>query len=955
MNTIFYENIEKSILENKNYRKVVYTSKFMQFVYMNIKPLDSIPMEIHNNHDQFIRIESGEGKAIVNNNKYKLYDGIGIIIPAGAKHQIINTSSFDELKLYTIYSPPEHPANLIQSVNPNYYKEKYLKYKEKYLKSKYLINNNDITNPIKESDFCSFILPLANDSTKISKEEPEIYDLEIKCKNDIIPTLAYNSHRITLFNVHNFISVCSDISDNMGRNINKFSNFLNNTASDLLFLTDVVPDYTNLANKIQLNPKIDKIKLKDDILKSNHVKLICNLSTFNYKIITRTPNKTHYLANCIFSKFNLSNTEIHDIGHGKCVIESTINILPNIQIILLLAHFTDDKIGYDINVIKTINIILKSKQKSKYIIFGGDLNFPIREFKHTSTSTRLQDSKIFETDQKNINLLQKIEDELIYLKPDGCDFTNLTKEQITDMFFVSKDFVYDFDIIINIVKSNLSNHYPVLLDFKYIDTKIKMIDSHFKLLFNGILNRTILKNFSENNLYYCNNDVKGYLDYSNQKYRFTHNCIKLIKKGEYLINNHTNINANINQNITIQKFKIILNDFYKNLLSNKLHYIPLINFFIMIITNKKTYLTNCFESVCTLISNPKNFTYDEICKLKLFVEKKDIKKDDSEYKNAEEIFFKYYNVTHNTESSHISIFGFNIINIYYVDSIDKSEYTKIYYSKYSSTKNINIIKPKYDIKKYMMDDLSCIYNSAKLCEKITTDSTLIADNYHFYDDIKSDINQDDLKKMQSYTNGLSTDIKKLFYKYTDKFSNMTQVLTNEQDEKWIFYTDKGNKVLNKDNYELYDINEQGNPIKVREVTQIFNNIISRAPEINSDFHVYRATTILNLYNVGINIFNNIYPDINIKYFQSTTGSPYTGILGDYTLILFPTVIKICIPKGKNNVILLGGELGLPGQFEVLLNNNCKLKFIKKYYSNIPLDNGNSNIYGLILEYKYEKL
>jgi mannose-6-phosphate isomerase-like protein (cupin superfamily) len=108
----------------------------MQLVYMSIKPLDDIHKEVHKEHDQFIRVEQGEGNAIINGETYKLYDGIGIMIPAGAIHQIINTSKDKDLKLYTIYSPPEHKPNTLQEDNPedSFYKMKYLKYKAKYLK-----------------------------------------------------------------------------------------------------------------------------------------------------------------------------------------------------------------------------------------------------------------------------------------------------------------------------------------------------------------------------------------------------------------------------------------------------------------------------------------------------------------------------------------------------------------------------------------------------------------------------------------------------------------------------------------------------------------------------------------------------------------------------------------------------------------------------------------------------
>jgi len=116
---VFHEDIEKNTIKNKNYRKVSYTGKKLQFVYMSIKPLDNIHKEVHKSHDQFIRVEKGEGVAIIEKKKYKLKDGIGLIIPAGKVHEIKNTSKTVELKLYTIYAPPEHRPNLIVKMNPD--------------------------------------------------------------------------------------------------------------------------------------------------------------------------------------------------------------------------------------------------------------------------------------------------------------------------------------------------------------------------------------------------------------------------------------------------------------------------------------------------------------------------------------------------------------------------------------------------------------------------------------------------------------------------------------------------------------------------------------------------------------------------------------------------------------------------------------------------------------------
>ena len=100
-------NIEKLSLENENFRKVLYTTKNMQLVVMSIKPNEDIGEEIHE-LDQFIRCEAGIGKAILDGVEHAISDGFVIIVPAGAKHNIINTSSDKELKLYTVYAPPNH-------------------------------------------------------------------------------------------------------------------------------------------------------------------------------------------------------------------------------------------------------------------------------------------------------------------------------------------------------------------------------------------------------------------------------------------------------------------------------------------------------------------------------------------------------------------------------------------------------------------------------------------------------------------------------------------------------------------------------------------------------------------------------------------------------------------------------------------------------------------------------
>ena len=132
---IFYQDIEKKTKSNKLYRNVEWTGKHMQFVYMSIKPLDNIHLEIHKHIDQFIRIESGSGIAIIDNKKYKLKDGIGIIIPANTYHEIKNTSKTSDLKLYSIYAPYEHPDKLKQKNNPDK-KDKEIKKSSKKMSKK---------------------------------------------------------------------------------------------------------------------------------------------------------------------------------------------------------------------------------------------------------------------------------------------------------------------------------------------------------------------------------------------------------------------------------------------------------------------------------------------------------------------------------------------------------------------------------------------------------------------------------------------------------------------------------------------------------------------------------------------------------------------------------------------------------------------------------------------------
>ncbi len=102
----YVSNIEKETLENNNFRKVIYTGKNSQLVVMSLNPNEDIGEEVHT-VDQFLRIEKGRGQAILDGVIHEIEDGSAILVPAGAKHNIINNGD-GEMKLYTIYSPAEH-------------------------------------------------------------------------------------------------------------------------------------------------------------------------------------------------------------------------------------------------------------------------------------------------------------------------------------------------------------------------------------------------------------------------------------------------------------------------------------------------------------------------------------------------------------------------------------------------------------------------------------------------------------------------------------------------------------------------------------------------------------------------------------------------------------------------------------------------------------------------------
>jgi mannose-6-phosphate isomerase-like protein (cupin superfamily) len=111
----FYGNIEKLAMKNENFRQVIFTGKYAQLVLMSLLPGEQIGFEVHENVDQFFRIEQGEASFVLNNGKeqHLAKNGDSVIVPAGTIHNVINTSKTEPVKLYTIYAPPNHPAETV--------------------------------------------------------------------------------------------------------------------------------------------------------------------------------------------------------------------------------------------------------------------------------------------------------------------------------------------------------------------------------------------------------------------------------------------------------------------------------------------------------------------------------------------------------------------------------------------------------------------------------------------------------------------------------------------------------------------------------------------------------------------------------------------------------------------------------------------------------------------------
>lgn len=111
----FKQNIEEASVENSDFRRVLYTGAHCQIVLMSLKPGEDIGSEVHPDNDQFFRFEQGQGKVVINEASYEVGDGDAVIVPAGAEHNVINTSETEDLKLYTIYMPAHHKDGIVRA------------------------------------------------------------------------------------------------------------------------------------------------------------------------------------------------------------------------------------------------------------------------------------------------------------------------------------------------------------------------------------------------------------------------------------------------------------------------------------------------------------------------------------------------------------------------------------------------------------------------------------------------------------------------------------------------------------------------------------------------------------------------------------------------------------------------------------------------------------------------
>jgi len=118
----FVDDIERLTKDNGDFRRVLYTGKNLQLVLMTLRPGEEIGEEVHDDRDQFFRIEDGAGEVLIDGARHRVEDDDAIIVPAGARHNVVNTGN-SPLKLYTLYGPPEHRDGVVQRTKADAFEE----------------------------------------------------------------------------------------------------------------------------------------------------------------------------------------------------------------------------------------------------------------------------------------------------------------------------------------------------------------------------------------------------------------------------------------------------------------------------------------------------------------------------------------------------------------------------------------------------------------------------------------------------------------------------------------------------------------------------------------------------------------------------------------------------------------------------------------------------------------
>ena len=435
---------------------------------------------------------------------------------------------------------------------------------------------------------------------------------------------------------------------------------------------------------------------------------------------------------------------------------------------------------------------------------------------------------------------------------------------------------------------------------------------------------SVFKNELINNkIYFLSDNIRNYLDYSDDKFRF--DC------------NHIYIDNDIKDEI-----KILLSNLTKLISTQDKFFYPIKNLYNILKTNKDEILKKCFQIECKIIKDT-NFIEDA---------------DDKTKRN--EFLMKYLDIIHSTDTIEIKLFGFRVLYLEFKSGIDKNDFIKFEYNIYGTNISIYYQDIKKN-KKYLNYNNFNKYNKKYINKYKVTNCIKKNENFfmHLYDDGQFcyDADEKDIEKNFNYLDGINKPgnklekfkfniIKKdpvnapdlninnnLLYIYTEYFSNLTDSLVNDKlDNKYIIYKEESKYETDK---------------TIREVSDLLDEIFKNSDPIENEFHVYRASSILKLLkNDKFDVFGEPN-NIDNKYYVSTTMIENSAILGNYTDIIYPIMLKITIPVGSK-VLFLGGEFGQPAQNEILLNRDTRFEYISCEWKNI----GYYNIYGLVINLKY---